>query len=68
MIPYKIVVFLSQDTIDHLDAIAVAIGKKKGNHPNRSDAVKHLVMKHWKKTMLRRAEKAHEKPRLTIID
>jgi len=63
MIAYKIALFLPQDTVDHLDRIATSLAKKRndGSNPNRSEAVKWLVYKHWKKTMVRRAEKLDER-------
>ena len=51
-IPYKVVAFLEQDTIDHIDRIAVEIGEKNDTHPTRSEAIAWLVRQHWKKTMV----------------
>lgn len=65
-LPYKIVVFLPQDTIDHMDALARTIGKQNDAQPTRSEAVKYLVRQHWKKAMVKKLEKKVDKPKLVI--
>ena len=63
---HKIVVFLPTDTVDHIDWIAGEMQKTTERHITRSDAVKLLVQRHWRKMQIKRAEKAAEKPRLVL--
>jgi len=63
---FKVVLFLPQDTIDHLDALARSIGKQKDEQPTRSAAVEYLTRQHWKKTMVNRLQKKVDKPKALV--
>jgi hypothetical protein len=65
-IPYKVVLFLEQDTIDIIDALGRTIGKKKDTSPTRSAAVAYLVRQHWKKAMINQADAALDKPHIVV--
>tara|TARA_Y100000296_G_C5159628_1_gene251056 strand:+ start:419 stop:637 length:219 start_codon:yes stop_codon:yes gene_type:complete len=50
---FKIAAFLEQETIDHIDRIAVSLAKKHDIESTRSAAIHYLVMQHWKKTKIK---------------
>ena len=61
MAAHQISLFLSQDIIDHIDRIAASIAKREDREASRSEAVTRLVFAHWKRAMVKQAERQTEK-------
>ena len=56
-----ITLMLEADTVNWLEVVAKNLSRQRNREVTKGEAADHLIMKHWRKMLIRQQEKRHER-------